>query len=112
VWNLGTISFFFQRGGADEVCSSCEGNESYWSEELHFLRHGRLHSRRIRYKMSRQYNVTLDEVLNAWKSVRKSGGTCGYDKTTILDFEKDLDNQIYKIWNRMSSGSYWLSLCF
>ncbi|MES2214774.1 MAG: group II intron reverse transcriptase/maturase [Pseudomonadota bacterium] len=56
--------------------------------------------------MSRHYNVTLDEVLNAWKSVRKAGGSCGYDGQTIQDFEKDLDNQIYKIWNRMSSGSY------
>lgn len=60
----------------------------------------------MRYKMSRQYNVTLTEVLNAWKSVRKAGGACGYDKQTIQDIEEDLDNQIYKIWNRMSSGSY------
>jgi RNA-directed DNA polymerase len=56
--------------------------------------------------MSRQYDVTLAEVSNAWKCVRKAGGACGYDKQTIKDFEKDLDNQIYKIWNRMSSGSY------
>jgi group II intron reverse transcriptase/maturase len=56
--------------------------------------------------MSRQYNVTLTEVLNAWKSVRKAGGACGYDRQTIQDIEEDLDNQTYKIWNRMSSGSY------
>jgi RNA-directed DNA polymerase len=56
--------------------------------------------------MSRQYNVTLAEVENAWKSVRKAGGTCGFDRQTIQDIEKDLENQIYKIWNRMSSGSY------
>lgn len=56
--------------------------------------------------MSRHYNVTLDEALNAWKSVRKAGGSCGYDRQTIQDFEQDLENQIYKIWNRMSSGSY------
>ena len=56
--------------------------------------------------MSRQYNVTLAEVSNAWKCVRKAGGSCGYDKQTIQDFDQDLENQIYKIWNRMSSGSY------
>ena len=56
--------------------------------------------------MSRQYDVTLAEVSNAWKCVRKAGGSCGYDKQTIQDFDKDLENQIYKIWNRMSSGSY------
>ena len=56
--------------------------------------------------MSRYYDLTLAEVSNAWKSVCKAGGACGYDKQTIQDFEKDLDNQIYKIWNRMSSGSY------
>jgi RNA-directed DNA polymerase len=56
--------------------------------------------------MTRQYNVTSTEVSDAWKSVRKAGGASGYDKQTISDVEKDLENQIYKIWNRMSSGSY------
>lgn len=56
--------------------------------------------------MSRQYNVTLTEVLNAWKSVQKAGGSCGYDRQTIQDMEVALDNQLYKIWNRMASGSY------
>lgn len=56
--------------------------------------------------MTRQYNVTLAEVSNAWKSVRKAGGACGYDNQTISNIEKDLENQIYKIWNRMTSGSY------
>jgi RNA-directed DNA polymerase len=56
--------------------------------------------------MTRQHNVTLTEVSDAWKSVRKAGGASGYDKQTISDVEKDLESQIYKIWNRMSSGSY------
>jgi retron-type reverse transcriptase len=50
--------------------------------------------------------VTLTEVLNAWKSVQKAGGSCGYDRQTIQDMEVALDNQLYKIWNRMASGSY------
>jgi len=56
--------------------------------------------------MTRQHDVTLTEVSDAWKRVRKAGGTCGYDNQTIDDIEQDLENQIYKIWNRMASGSY------
>ena len=56
--------------------------------------------------MSRHYNVTKDEVAGAWKSVKQASGTCGHDGVTIEDIEKDLDKQLYKIWNRMSSGSY------
>ena len=43
--------------------------------------------------MSRQYNVTLTEVLNAWKSVQKAGGSCGYDRQTIQDMEVALTGQ-------------------
>jgi RNA-directed DNA polymerase len=45
-------------------------------------------------------------VADAWKSVKQAGGTCGHDGVTIEDVENDLDGQLYKIWNRMSSGSY------
>ena len=55
--------------------------------------------------MSR-HNITQVEVENAWKSVRKAGGGAGYDGKRIEDFEEDLENNLYKIWNRMSSGSY------
>lgn len=40
------------------------------------------------------------------KVFKKQGGSCGYDRQTIQDMEVVLDNQLYKIWNRMSSGSY------
>lgn len=55
--------------------------------------------------MTRQFNVTKEEVETAWKAVRRAGGAAGYDRQTIEDVEKDLENQLYKIWNRMSSGS-------
>jgi RNA-directed DNA polymerase len=39
--------------------------------------------------------------------VRKEWGLFGaYDSETIEDFETDLKNNLYRIWNRMSSGSY------
>lgn len=55
--------------------------------------------------MSRLYDVTREEVETAFKAVKRAGGGAGFDGQTIADVEKDLDNQLYKIWNRMSSGS-------
>ena len=45
-------------------------------------------------------------VWQAWKSVKANGGAAGADGVTIEMFEKDLGNNLYKIWNRMSSGTY------
>ena len=45
-------------------------------------------------------------VLYAWKCVKANKGTAGVDKQSLADFETDLKNNLYKLWNRMSSGSY------
>lgn len=45
-------------------------------------------------------------VYEAWKAVKANAGSAGVDKETIDDFELDLKNNLYRIWNRMSSGSY------
>ena len=45
-------------------------------------------------------------VWTAWKKVKANGGTGGVDEQSIADFELDLRNNLYKIWNRMASGSY------
>jgi group II intron reverse transcriptase/maturase len=45
-------------------------------------------------------------VYEAWKRVKAKGGGPGIDGQTIEGFEKDLEDNLYKIWNRMSSGSY------
>ncbi|NJL26237.1 MAG: group II intron reverse transcriptase/maturase [Calothrix sp. SM1_5_4] len=45
-------------------------------------------------------------VYEAFKAVKANAGSAGVDKETIDDFEADLKNNLYRIWNRMSSGSY------
>jgi len=44
--------------------------------------------------------------VEAWKHVKANQGAAGVDKQTIAEFEKNLKNNLYTIWNRMSSGSY------
>lgn len=45
-------------------------------------------------------------VLSAWAKVRDNKGAAGVDGVSIEAFEKKLKNNLYRIWNRMSSGSY------
>jgi hypothetical protein len=45
-------------------------------------------------------------VFEAWKAVKANAGSAGVDKETIDDFELELKSNLYRIWNRMSSGSY------
>jgi RNA-directed DNA polymerase len=45
-------------------------------------------------------------VWDAWLKVRKNGGAAGADGVTIKQFEEKLKDNLYKLWSRMSSGSY------
>ncbi len=45
-------------------------------------------------------------VYNSYLKVMSKGGCAGIDKQSIAMFEEDMSKQLYKIWNRMSSGSY------
>ena len=45
-------------------------------------------------------------VWEAWRQVKANKGAPGVDEVSIEEFEKDLKNNLFKIWNRMSSGSY------
>jgi len=44
--------------------------------------------------------------MEAFKLVKANKGASGTDEKTIAEFEADLKNNLYKLWNRMSSGSY------
>jgi retron-type reverse transcriptase len=52
------------------------------------------------------FSITKKQVYEAYKAVKSNGGAPGVDKQTIEQFEADLQNNLYKLWNRMSSGSY------
>jgi len=45
-------------------------------------------------------------VWDAWLKVKRNGGAAGADGVTIGQFEGKLKDNLYKLWNRMSSGSY------
>ena len=52
------------------------------------------------------FDISKQEVWEAYRQVKANKGAPGVDECTIADFEQDLRGNLYKIWNRMSSGSY------
>jgi len=52
------------------------------------------------------FDISKWEVQEAYLKVKANKGAPGVDQVTLAEFEKDLKNNLYKIWNRMSSGSY------
>ncbi len=55
---------------------------------------------------AKPYCISKRVVWDAYKRVKANRGAAGVDKQTLEEFEKDLKDNLYKIWNRMSSGSY------
>jgi RNA-directed DNA polymerase len=52
------------------------------------------------------FSIDKKQVYEAYKAVKSNAGSAGVDAQTIEQFEADLQNNLYKLWNRMSSGSY------
>ena len=55
---------------------------------------------------SKPFLIDKRQVYEAYLEVRSKEGAGGVDGVTIEQFEKDLKGNLYKIWNRMSSGAY------
>ena len=58
---------------------------------------------------AKPFDISKREVWEAFKKVKANQGTAGVDGQSIADFEVDLTNNLYKLWNRLSSGSYFPS---
>jgi retron-type reverse transcriptase len=52
------------------------------------------------------FAISKRAVQVAWEKVKANGGAAGVDGVSIEEFGSDLKNNLYKIWNRMSSGTY------
>ena len=55
---------------------------------------------------AKPFAISKWEVWEGYRRVRANRGAAGVDGQSIEDFERDLEGNLYKIWNRMSSGSY------
>ncbi|MBV8521642.1 MAG: group II intron reverse transcriptase/maturase [Acetobacteraceae bacterium] len=55
---------------------------------------------------NKPFQIDKRQVYEAYRAVRSNHGAAGMDGQTLEEFEKDLGGNLYKIWNRMSSGSY------
>ena len=55
---------------------------------------------------AKPYCISKQIVWEAYKRVKANKGAAGVDEESIEEFEKNLKDNLYKLWNRMSSGSY------
>jgi group II intron reverse transcriptase/maturase len=55
---------------------------------------------------AKPFSIAKREVWEAFKRVKANQGAAGVDGQSIADFEANLAGNLYKLWNRMSSGSY------
>jgi len=57
-------------------------------------------------EQTKPFNISKQSVWEAYKKVKANKGSAGVDGQSIEDFELNLKDNLYKIWNRLSSGSY------
>ena len=55
---------------------------------------------------AKPFEINKHDVFNAWRQVKANRGAHGIDEQTITEYEGSLKDNLYKLWNRMSSGSY------
>jgi len=56
---------------------------------------------------TKPYNIPKRLIYEAYKRVKANKGSAGVDGQSLKDYETDLKGNLYKLWNRMSSGSYY-----
>ena len=55
---------------------------------------------------TKPFGISKRAVWEAYRRVRKNGGAAGVDRQSLEEFGQDLSNKLYKLWNRLASGSY------
>ena len=55
---------------------------------------------------AKPFEISKWVVWEAYEKVRANKGAAGVDGESIAEFEKNLKGNLYKLWNRMSSGTY------
>ena len=55
---------------------------------------------------AKPYEISRHLVMAAYERVKSNRGSSGKDKVSLEDFGNEMKKNLYKIWNRMSSGSY------
>ena len=54
----------------------------------------------------KSFEISKRAVWEAWRRVKANKGAAGVDGESVEEFERDLKGNLYKLWNRLSSGSY------
>jgi len=57
-------------------------------------------------KATKSFKIAKQVVWEAYQQVKRNGGSSGIDGQSISNFEINLKDNLYKIWNRLSSGTY------
>ncbi len=57
-------------------------------------------------KVAKPFEISKNLVWQAYLEVKSNGGAAGVDEQSIEAFEQNLKNNLYQLWNRLSSGSY------
>ena len=56
--------------------------------------------------VSKSVPIEFIQVVRAYRKVRKGGKACGIDNESWVNFDKDIEGNLYVVWNRLASGSY------
>lgn len=55
---------------------------------------------------TKPFEISKRAVWEAYLRVKENRGAAGVDRQSLEDFEQDRANNLYKLWNRLASGSY------
>ena len=55
---------------------------------------------------TKSFDIPKTLFVDAYKCIKANKGAAGVDQQSLEDFERNLKDNLYKLWNRMSSGCY------